>query len=359
MVTPLSVATTSSPLPSLSPVPIALAISCLISLAFSIGGLASASGPSARALRLGLGGFGLCVSGLAVPRKSSPSGLASGLAASGLAASSAAARHFGRFGFERRQPSILAALGLCVGTFFPAASSLLRISVIWLSAIAVWRFGLGLGRRLDLLASRNPARTDRGRIRRPMRRSPGRKSARRRRPCREMFCIDAGVGGDLGKHGVRIGEQMLVGILLLGLGILRVGDLLGAALALAFGARRRVKRLRLFGLVADRVRAVADILQALAAGVAVDQLDRVEIAGDRRLGLLVGGVDQPHHQEEAHHGGHEIGKGDLPDAAVMGLVMVAMRVPDDDDLVRVLVGVDRAHASTPATAADHSASRVS
>ena len=36
MVTPLSVATTSSPLPSLSPVPIALAISCLISLAFSI-----------------------------------------------------------------------------------------------------------------------------------------------------------------------------------------------------------------------------------------------------------------------------------------------------------------------------------
>ena len=101
-------------------------------------------------------------------------------------------------------------------------------------------------------------------------------------------------------------------------------NLLGATLARPSARGRGVGRLRLFGFGADRIGAVADILQPLAAGVAVDQLDRVEVAGDRRLGLLVGGVDQPHHQEEAHHRGHEVGEGDLPDAAVMGLVVVAM-----------------------------------
>ena len=58
-------------------------------------------------------------------------------------------------------------------------------------------------------------------------------------------------------------------------------------------------------------------------GVAVDQLHRIEIAGDRGLGLLVGGVDQPHDEEEAHHRRHEVGKGDLPDAAMVAFVMVA------------------------------------
>lgn len=90
---------------------------------------------------------------------------------------------------------------------------------------------------------------------------------------------------------------------------------------------------RALGRVAGKMRAVADVLQALAAGVAVDQLDRIEIARDRCPDLLVGGVDQPHHQEEAHHRRHEIGEGDLPYAAVMGVLVVAVHAPDDDDLV--------------------------
>ena len=44
---------------------------------------------------------------------------------------------------------------------------------------------------------------------------------------------------------------------------------------------------------------------------------------------LRGGVQQPHQQEERHHGGDEIGVGDLPGAAVMAAVP-AFFLNDDD-----------------------------
>src|SRR5690606_41998153 len=59
--------------------------------------------------------------------------------------------------------------------------------------------------------------------------------------------------------------------------------------------------------------AAARIVDAAPVGVVVHQLDGVEIAGDGGLGLLACRIDQPHHQEETHHGGHEVGEGDLPD----------------------------------------------
>ena len=275
--------------------------------------------------------------------------------------------HFGRSGFDRRGLN-LGGIGFQFGVSCLLLGCLVSCCLVLALedrghlALGDRRLpvGLGLGRRLHLLGPE---------IGREWiavgfaAGSPGRRAGRLGAAVAlgRNVLIPAGVGGDLGEHGVRIGEQMLVGIFLVGLGVLGVGDFFGAALALAFGARRCVERLRLFGFVADRIGAVADILQPFAARVAIDQLDRVEVAGDRRLGLLVGGADQPHHEEEAHHGGHEVGKGDFPDAAVMRLIMVAMRMPDDDDLVRMrmIVGSDRAHVTTPATAADHSASRVS
>jgi hypothetical protein len=103
-----------------------------------------------------------------------------------------------------------------------------------------------------------------------------------------------------------------------------------------------------FRFVADRIGTVADILQPFAAGVAIDQLDWAE-AGDRRLGLLVGGADQPYITRKKHI------MAVMKSAVAIfrhrrdGLVMVAMCMLDDDLVrVRVIVGSDRAHATTPA-----------
>ena len=56
----------------------------------------------------------------------------------------------------------------------------------------------------------------------------------------------------------------------------------------------------------------------------------IEIAGDDRLCVFVGGVDDPQHEKERHHRRHEIGESDLPGAAVV-LFLVAAAAPDDDD----------------------------
>src|SRR5690606_32341529 len=100
-------------------------------------------------------------------------------------------------------------------------------------------------------------------------------------------------------------------------------------------------------------------LKTLGARRGVDQRHRIEVAGDRRLGLLVRRVDEPHDEEEAHQRGHEVGEGDLPDAAVMAFLMVVAAAPDDDDLLPLVVGIERTHDNVSASRDDHSASRVS
>src|SRR5690606_513981 len=92
---------------------------------------------------------------------------------------------------------------------------------------------------------------------------------------------------------------------------------------------------------------------------AVDEPDRVEIARHRSPRFLIGGVDQPHDEEEAHHGGHEIGKGDLPGAAVMAFLVIVAAAAHDDDLMPALVRGSVHQAITSRSAADHSAMRVS
>ena len=76
------------------------------------------------------------------------------------------------------------------------------------------------------------------------------------------------------------------------------------------------------------------ILQAFARRRAVGKLHRIEIERDGRARLLAGGIDDPKNEKERHHGGHEVGKGDLPDATVMMIVIVVPAAPDDDDFVR-------------------------
>jgi hypothetical protein len=54
-----------------------------------------------------------------------------------------------------------------------------------------------------------------------------------------------------------------------------------------------------------------------AAGEHRDRQRRLEVIGDAlELGLVDRG-QQPHQQEEGHHGRHEVGVGDLPGAAVV------------------------------------------
>ena len=55
----------------------------------------------------------------------------------------------------------------------------------------------------------------------------------------------------------------------------------------------------------------------------------------------VGLREQPQHHEERHHGGHEVGVGHLPGAAVMGRVALALLLDDDD------VGAARSSAIQP------------
>jgi len=165
----------------------------------------------------------------------------------------------------------------------------------------------------------------------------------------------AGIGGDLGQHGVGVGEQALVGAARFrrgaGLVVLLAGHA-GIAVAVPAGAGDRLLGV-LRGKIVD-AGAAAGVGKALAAGIAIGELDGVEIAGDGRFGLVVGGVYQPHHEEEAHHRGHEIGEGDLPYAAVMAVVVVVMVAPHDDDLVPGLGSLGDAHDRTSERAAAHS-----
>jgi hypothetical protein len=62
---------------------------------------------------------------------------------------------------------------------------------------------------------------------------------------------------------------------------------------------------------------------------------RREIVGDAALLLRAGRVDQPHQQEEGHHGGDEVGVGHLPGAAVMAAA---------DDLLDLLISMGRSAA---------------
>ena len=63
------------------------------------------------------------------------------------------------------------------------------------------------------------------------------------------------------------------------------------------------------------------------------QLDRIEIVGDAAAGLLIGQTDQPHHEKERHHGGHEVRMSDLPCAAFDDILAIVASADDDDFLL--------------------------
>ena len=79
------------------------------------------------------------------------------------------------------------------------------------------------------------------------------------------------------------------------------------------------------------------IVDPLAIGSGIGQLDRIEIARDAFTRFLVGGADQPHHQKERHHCRHEIGIGDLPDT-VLFLDVEVVSTSNDDQLGFVRIG---------------------
>src|SRR5690606_1999768 len=89
----------------------------------------------------------------------------------------------------------------------------------------------------------------------------------------------------------------------------------------------------------------------------VHQLDGIEIAGDRGLGFLIGGIDEPHDEEEGHHGGHEIGIGNLPHAAMMAVMVVMPATANNDDLT-LGFGID-AHWTAAFNSSRSGAMRVS
>ena len=56
-----------------------------------------------------------------------------------------------------------------------------------------------------------------------------------------------------------------------------------------------------------------------------------EIVGNAFALIGVGRTEQPHQQEERHHGGHHVGQGDFPGTAVSTAVTVINDFLDDDD----------------------------
>ena len=126
-----------------------------------------------------------------------------------------------------------------------------------------------------------------------------------------------------------------------------------------FLARLGIFRHGVFGCGAGRMRAVAQILQSLLGRIAVDQLDRVEVAGNGGLGLLIGCVDEPHDEEEAHHRRHEVGEGDFPDASMVTFIVIAVATSNDDDFMPGFFVRSDAHASISESTVDHSDRRVS
>ena len=134
-------------------------------------------------------------------------------------------------------------------------------------------------------------------------------------------------GCDLGENRIRITKQ----------GSFRMGRQISRAVAAAWLCASRLRQslglllgllLRLLlrrslpsGRRCSVVRRVLGcaflrIIQPAFLNRPVDQLHRIEIARQRGLGLLIGRADQPKHEEQGHHGGHEIGEGDFPCAAV-------------------------------------------
>ena len=79
-------------------------------------------------------------------------------------------------------------------------------------------------------------------------------------------------------------------------------------------------------------RTLVGIMQPAFLHSHVDQLHGIEIARERSLGFFVRRTDQPEHEEQSHHGGHEIREGDFPGAAVAAVAVVA-HAPDNQQLV--------------------------
>ena len=127
---------------------------------------------------------------------------------------------------------------------------------------------------------------------------------------------------------------------------------------------RRSARLR-FGAIDLRLHLVffalgilGRLLDALFRGLGIGQLHRVEIGCERRLGLRIGGVDQPHDEKERHHRRHEVGIGNLPGAAMVAIMPAAMALDDDDFVLAVMMAFVLAHASTLPTVSAQAAMRV-
>ena len=105
-------------------------------------------------------------------------------------------------------------------------------------------------------------------------------------------------------------------------------------LLVRLGRRHGVRRHDAHGAAVGDQRALVE-RRAAAERLAAARLARPstavgrEIIGEAAPLFLGGGVDQPHQQEERHHGGDEIGVGDLPGAAVVA-ALDHFLAPDHD-----------------------------
>jgi hypothetical protein len=70
-----------------------------------------------------------------------------------------------------------------------------------------------------------------------------------------------------------------------------------------------------------------------------EQIGGGEIIGNAAPLVIGGSADQPHQQEESHHGGDEVGVGDLPVTAVRALFDDLFLL--DDDRAAALALLDR------------------
>ena len=126
-----------------------------------------------------------------------------------------------------------------------------------------------------------------------------------------------------------IAEQRLVlGLMLCAFGLLcGLFRLLLSLLSLPFSGFFRLfgflglfRLFRLLRFLRLSVPAVFFVAHALCWRRLVAQLDRVEVTGELGDLFLGARIDEPHHQEERHHRGHEIRVGDFPNPAVMAAV---------------------------------------
>ena len=75
------------------------------------------------------------------------------------------------------------------------------------------------------------------------------------------------------------------------------------------------------------------MLASAGAGKGLRNTLRREIIRDAALLLGRGRVDQPHQQEEGHHGRHEVGVSHLPGATVVTPVPAFLDALDDDGVI--------------------------